>query len=177
MPDNIPPLSLMVRKFMDFNAAEYEANEMEKAARASAPFEREYCFFYGTLMDPETLSRVLNTPNGDPIMRRARVQGYQIKLWGPYPALIDGKPKQPVNGVMCEILSQAHIDRIADYETDKYKLQYCFIDILNDDDSVEKTVNGILFMWDGEEDELRPGTFDLREWKKETSHAPPQLIP
>ena len=60
MPDNIPPPSIMLGKFMNFNEAEHEAKAREQAARASAPFEREYCFFYGTLMDPETLSRVLN---------------------------------------------------------------------------------------------------------------------
>ena len=59
------------------------------------------------------------------------------------------------------------MDRLASYETEKYRLEYCFIDVLNDDDSVEKTVNGVSFMWNGEEDELRPGTFDLKEWIKE----------
>lgn len=72
-------------------------------------------------------------------MRRAMVRGYQIKLWGTYPALVDGEPNQPVYGMMCEILSQAHMARLAAYETDKYSLENCFIDILNDDNSIEKT--------------------------------------
>jgi hypothetical protein len=105
-------------------------------------------------------------------MRRARVRGYQIKLWGPYPALVDGEVNQPVNGIMCEILSQTHMDRLVAYETDKYRLEYCFIDILNDDDSVKKTINGVSFMWNGEEDELQPGTFDLKEWKRIRNYEP-----
>lgn len=66
-------------------------------------------------MNPKTLSRVLNLPNRDPIMRRARVRGYQIKLWGPYLTLVDGEPNQPVNGMMCKILSQARMDLLAAY--------------------------------------------------------------
>lgn len=127
----------------------------------------------GTLMDPETLSRVLDLRHRDhPIkLRRARVLGYKIKLWGAYPALVDGETNQPVYGMMCEILSEAHMDRLEAYETDKYSLEFCFIDLLNDDDSVEKTVHGVSFMWninrEYAEDELREGTFDLKEWKKE----------
>jgi hypothetical protein len=52
-------------------------------------------------------------------MRRTVVRGYQIKRWGPYPALVDGEPNQPVNGMMFEILSQMHMDRLAAYITDK----------------------------------------------------------
>lgn len=168
-PENLPPPSLMVRKFLNYDAAAHAAKDAEDAALASAPFERGYCSFYGSLMDPETLSRVLNLATPDSLkMRRARVLGYQIKLWGPYPALVDGEPNQSVYGVMCEISSEAHMDRLAAYETDKYSLEYCFIELLNDENgSVEKTVSGVSFMWDGEEGELRPGTFDLREWKKE----------
>lgn len=59
------------------------------------------------------------------------------------------------------------MDCLAAYGTNKYRLEYCFIDILNDDGSVERTVNGVSFMWNGEEDELRLGIFNLRECKKE----------
>jgi hypothetical protein len=58
------------------------------------------------------------------------------------------------------------MDRLAAYETEKYSLEYCFIDLLNDDGSVEKTINRVSFVWNREEDELRIGTFDLKEWKK-----------
>ncbi|KAJ5632405.1 hypothetical protein N7490_008744 [Penicillium lividum] len=100
-------------------------------------------------------------------MSRARVIGYDIKLWGPYPALIDGEPLQPVDGMVFEILSKTQLDRLESYETDNYQLQPCLIDILNHDNSVLSTVDGVTFMWNGEEDELQEGTFDLKQWKKE----------
>lgn len=118
-------------------------------------------------MDPETLSQVLRTSDSLPIMSRARVIGYGIKLWGPYPALIDGKPLQPVDGMVFEILSKTQLDRLLSYETDKYQLQPCLIDILNHDNSVESTVDGVTFMWNGQQDELQEGKFDLKQRKKE----------
>lgn len=138
-----------MRKFLNFDAAEHEAKERERAAYFFT-FKLQYCFAYGKLMYSKTLSRVLNLPNRDPIMRRARVKGYQIKLWGPYPALVDGETNQPVSGMIYKVLSEAHMDRLEAYETDKYSLEFCFNDILNDDDSAEKTVNGVLFMWNRE---------------------------
>lgn len=100
-------------------------------------------------------------------MRRARVIGFEIKLWGPYPALLNGESLRSVDGTAYEILSQTELDRLEAYETDKYQLIPCFSDLLNDDDSVEKTIEGVAFMRDGKQDELREGTFDLKQWKKE----------
>lgn len=42
-----------------------------------------------------------------------------------------------------EILSQTELDRLAAYETDKYQLRPCFLEFLNDDDSVEMTMEGV----------------------------------
>ena len=71
------------------------------------PIRDKYCFFYGTLMDPDILSKVLRSSKPLPIMRPARITGYEIKLWGPYPALIDDKPLHPVDGMVCGLLSPA----------------------------------------------------------------------
>ena len=128
---------------------------------------KEYCFFYGTLMDPHTLCQVLKSSERPHVMRRARVIGFEIKLWGPYPALLNGESLRSVDGTAYEILSQTELDRLEAYETDKYQLIPCFSDLLNDDDSVEKTIEGVAFMRDGKQDELREGTFDLKQWKKE----------
>lgn len=172
MSDTRP--SLMLRKFLEDNdsADALRQNQTEPDSSPEDgwprdPFRREYCFFYGTLMDPNTLSQVLKSSERPPVMRRARVIGYEIKLWGPYPALLDGEPLHLVDGMVYEILSQTELDRLAAYETDKYQLRPCLIDLLNDDDSVEKTIEGVAFMWDGQQDELREGTFDLKQWKKE----------
>ena len=118
-------------------------------------------------MDPETLSQVLGTPHSLPTLTPARVLGWAIKLWGPYPALVDGEPLQPVDGMAFEILSKTQLDRLISYETDQYQLQPCYIDIRNHDDSVRGTVDGVTFIWNGELDELQEGKFELKQRKKE----------
>ncbi|KAJ5175666.1 uncharacterized protein N7482_001543 [Penicillium canariense] len=175
MPKTLPPPSLMVRKFLNHSASGHESTESLRASpnsseEGSAPadfFERQYCFVYGTLMDPETLSQVLRTSHSLPIMSRARVIGYEIKPWGPYPALVDGESRQPVDGMAFEILSKTQLDRLVSYETEIYQLQPCLIDILEHDSSVERTVDGVTFMWNGQRAELQEGKFDLKDWKKE----------
>ncbi|KAJ6093035.1 hypothetical protein N7486_008324 [Penicillium sp. IBT 16267x] len=170
-----PPPSLMVRKFLNHSASGHDSTQSmstpptssQEGSTPADPFERQYCFFYGTLMDPETLSQVLRTSDSLPIMSRARVIGYDVKLWGPYPALIDGKPLRPVDGMVFEILSKTQLDRLMSYETDNYQLQSCLIDILNHDNSVISTVDGVTFIWNGQQDELQEGKFDLKQWKKE----------
>ncbi|KAJ5404865.1 hypothetical protein N7465_006149 [Penicillium sp. CMV-2018d] len=166
--------SRMLRKFLEHNDSADTLRQNQTASDNSAedgwprdPFQREYCFFYGTLMDPHTLSQVLKSSKRPPVLRHARVIGFEIKLWGPYPALLSGKPLRSVDGMAYEILSQTQLDRLAAYETDKYQLRPCLIELLNDDDSIEETVEGVTFMWNGQRDELREGTFDLKRWKKE----------
>lgn len=60
-------------------------------------FEQRYCFFYGTLMDPATLARVLGLPDL-PKLRPAKLAGYHTKLWGPYPAPLDDEHHREVTG-------------------------------------------------------------------------------
>ncbi|KAJ5382742.1 hypothetical protein N7517_000653 [Penicillium concentricum] len=157
MSDTRP--SIMVRKFLQDDQSE-DPNQYQTAFDGSAskspedgwprdPFRQEYCFFYGTLMDPQTLSRVLKLSDPTHVLRCARVIGYKIRLWAPtLPFLM------------------AQIDRLVAYETDKSQLRPCLIELLNDDDT-EKTIEGVTFMWNGRQDELREGLFDLKQWKKE----------
>ncbi|KAJ5851466.1 uncharacterized protein N7529_010851 [Penicillium soppii] len=166
------PPSRMVRKFLNDTGSKDTSMKNETASDCSpengwpqGPYE-EHCFFYGTSMDPHTLSQVLNLSK-PPVMRRARVAGHEIKLWGQYPALLGGKPGHSVHGVVSELLTRPQLDRLAAYETDKYRLTACYIEILNDDDSIEKTIEGACFKWDGQDDELREGAFDLKQWKKD----------
>lgn len=44
-------------------------------------------FFYGTLSLPHILQRVLSLDSA-PILLPATIEGYTLKMWGPYPALI-----------------------------------------------------------------------------------------
>lgn len=163
--------SAMVPKFLQADA---QPNPMPSPAsdnnheeiRPEDSAEDKYCFFYGSLMDPDMLSKVLKSSKPLPTMRPARVTGYKIKLWGPYPALLD-QPMNPVDGMMCGPLSTRQLRRLAVYETDHYCLRACSIDVLNDDGTLNQTIEGVSFMWDGREDELRDGTFSLKQWKKD----------
>ncbi|OQE87196.1 hypothetical protein PENNAL_c0020G01362 [Penicillium nalgiovense] len=108
-------------------------------------------------MDPHMLSQALKLLEQPPVMGRARVTGFEIKLWGPYPAPLE-KPLHSVEGVACEILSQMQLDRLAAYETDKYRLRPCLIDLLDSDDNIQKDIEGVTFMWNGQQNELREAT-------------------
>ncbi|CAG8166327.1 unnamed protein product [Penicillium olsonii] len=167
--------SAMVRKFMQANASTDPprptllpaGDDSAENSWPQDPIRDEYCFFYGTLMDPDTLCKVLGLSRPPLLMRPARIIGYQIKLWGPYPALLDDKPLNPVDGMVCGLLSPARLDRLRSYESNKYQLQGCLINILNDDGSTEKTIEGVSFMWNGRPDELRGGSFDPKQWGKD----------
>ena len=117
-------LSPMARKFLhsDGEAWEQDPNYDYKA------FRKQYYFFYGTLMDPTTLSKVLNNisrEQGYP----AKVIGYSYMLWGPYPALLNGPPGKTVYGMAYEIQSREEADKLQAYETDNYRAQSCLIDL------------------------------------------------
>jgi Gamma-glutamyl cyclotransferase, AIG2-like len=53
-------------------------------------------------MDPTTLAKVLHLEER-PILRPAKIIGYRCLLWGPYPALIDGKSGMSVTGVAYDV--------------------------------------------------------------------------
>ena len=80
-----------------------------------------------------------------------------MKLQGPYLALLGDQPLSPVDGIVCGLLSSRQLDRLVVYEADKSQLRSCLINIFNNG-SIEKTVDGVSFMWNGREDELWEGT-------------------
>ena len=69
---------------------------------------------------------------------------------------------------MCGLLSSRQLDRLVVYEADKFQLKSCLVNIFNNG-SIEKTVDGVSFLWNGREDELRGGTFDLKQGRADTS--------
>lgn len=170
MMHNTRPSS-MVRKSLQDNASSNPSRlsllpPSDNSDESSLPQDSnrdKYCFFYETLMDPGTKSKVLGSSRRPHILLPARITGYQIKLWGPHPALLDDKPLHPVDGMVCGLLSPIELDRIAAYETDNYHLQDCLIEVLDDDANTKKTIEGVTFMWSGRHDELWDGTFDLKQ--------------
>lgn len=118
-------------------------------------------FFYGSLMDPSRLIRVAGLGQSDrPIMRPASLIGYSCKMWGPYPALVEGPPDAVVYGVTYEVKSQDVAARLAYYETTAYEEHACTIYL----EGGEK-VSGVTFKWRGNADDenLREGVFSLQE--------------
>ncbi|CAG7937610.1 unnamed protein product [Penicillium nalgiovense] len=156
--------SLMQRKFMQF-FAEDDASEGHTSSQCwePEPFRKQYCFFYGTLMDPPTLARILQLPE-PPTMRPAKVVGYHIKLWGPYPALLTGPPLHPVDGLAYKVQSQEQLNRLSAYETSKYRIKACMIKFPSENGGEEERVRGIVFIWNGESEELREGSFTVEKW-------------
>ncbi|KAJ5574300.1 uncharacterized protein N7459_008727 [Penicillium hispanicum] len=121
------------------------------------PFQKQYCFLYGTLKDPGILSTVLHSSE-PPKMRPARVISFYVKLWGPYPTLLVGPPFQPIEAPAYEMQSQEECDRIVAYESDKLRLHPCLIAFLDDPDGVKEIVEGVTFVWNGPPQELKGWT-------------------
>jgi gamma-glutamylcyclotransferase (GGCT)/AIG2-like uncharacterized protein YtfP len=146
----------MVRKFL---AAESDTNVTYK----TEPWKPVYYFFYGSLMDERKLTQVLRL-DSPPVLRPASIVGYSIKMWGPYPALIDGPPGNVVNGLAFEIQNEGHEKSLAHYETDSYRCVSCFIK----PGTGGEQITGKTFVWayDPNDKDLSPGSFDLEAWRR-----------
>ncbi|KAJ4360746.1 uncharacterized protein N0V89_001313 [Didymosphaeria variabile] len=81
-------------------------------------------FFYGSLADPEKLSRVLEVKS-KPVLSPAEIRGGRLMIWGEYFALVDGTEQDFVSGWVYVVESQAHEDKLRWYETGKYEVVRC----------------------------------------------------
>ena len=78
-------------------------------------------FFYGTLMDPSILSAVLDLDpaaaeqrKADFDLRPAYIVGYECKLWGQYPALVDGPGFSSIEGAVFQVRTVQEGKRLAE---------------------------------------------------------------
>ncbi|KIA75901.1 hypothetical protein HK57_00306 [Aspergillus ustus] len=117
-------------------------------------------FFYGTLSDPAMLRDVLGLET-KPQLRPATLIGYECKLWGQYPAILDALEKV-VHGAVWHVETKEHAERLAEYETDNYQAQPCRIDYTDGNEPVENY--GYVFKFAGDVRDLSEGTFDLATW-------------
>jgi gamma-glutamylcyclotransferase (GGCT)/AIG2-like uncharacterized protein YtfP len=119
-------------------------------------------FFYGSLMDCEVLQAIFGLPE-IPTTRPASISGFHIKMWGIYPTLIPSQSGS-VNGTVWKVISQAHFDRLATYETAAYRWDECDAVL----EGGETLKNCRTFCWAGESDskELEDGSFDLERYQK-----------
>ena len=120
-------------------------------------WDEKFYFFYGTLMDPSTLTNVLGHPR--PETYPAFITGYSMKLWGQYPALVNEATDQRISGRAYHVTSKTEADRLAAYETSMYRTSGCTIYFEDGSQAA-----GVTFVWDSDPSLLREGTFDLRDW-------------
>lgn len=126
------------------------------------PFWPVHMFSYGSLMDPEVLQAILDLPEPPPT-RPATISGFRIKMWGIYPTLIPSHSGS-VAGTVWKVTSEAHFDRLADYETAAYRWDEC--DAVLEGGEVLRGCR--TFCWAGEPEskELEDGSFDLERYQK-----------
>ncbi|OBT42037.1 hypothetical protein VE00_07447 [Pseudogymnoascus sp. WSF 3629] len=151
---DLGPPSLMTRKFIEAEQSNYSY----PPSRVQA-FRKKFHFFYGTLMDRQTLAKVLQLDNLPPLVP-AKISGYHCKLWGEYPALVGGEPDEPVYGMAYEVQSPEENQLLQAYETDRYVRTGCIVEF---EDGTE--VIGNTFKWRGDKTELKEGDFSLKDWK------------
>ncbi|KAI1168584.1 hypothetical protein F5B18DRAFT_595724 [Nemania serpens] len=145
-----------------------------------ATFEPFYFFFYGSLQVRSVLRSVCDIKHkeeddddDDAIFRtNASIRGWEVKMWGPYPALIpaiadaDGEDGR-VRGVawLCE--KHEHVTRLCSYETDAYRIAYCDVEVPSaDGNGVEILKNARTFVSIFAAHELRRGAFDLEDYQE-----------
>lgn len=158
--------NIMLEKFEAVDYAELEevhrkagiALNEEIARRREA---KELYFFYGSLMFPRMLQHVLDLPEL-PKLKPAHIIGFHLKVWGPYPAVVDGKPGEIVKGMAYEVETPEQKDKLAKYETECYRTMDVFIQVSGE----EESVLGTTFVWNGDADELDEGAFDVESWEK-----------
>lgn len=94
--DNKQKLFNMDRKFRIGNASIPNPDRDN-----SLGFRPLYICFYGTLMDPTQLQKVLSLENL-PTLQAASTIGWRVMLWGQYPASVF-KPSNVIHGMAYEV--------------------------------------------------------------------------
>lgn len=148
------------KKFQYAQGAFYEPSNPPPLKDLLAPRTGPY-FFYGTLMDPSILMEILNLME-TPILRPAKIIVYSSKIWGQYPALVDGPQDSVVEDAMYEVQSEKHAARLAEYETKAYRTTPCRIRLTDGEEPSE--VYGTTFKYAGPKMDLDEGDFDLSTW-------------
>jgi gamma-glutamylcyclotransferase (GGCT)/AIG2-like uncharacterized protein YtfP len=158
--------SIMVRKFLEYDSQSARGDRSTFVYRPLSdkpqPFKKVFYFFYGTLMDSDTLSKVLGTERRPETQPAKIFRGFTCKLWGPYPALINAeRPWEPIHGVVYEVQNEDEEQRLLDYHGVHYSLTICKVEL---EDGSTNWVH--TFEWQGDESRLKEGKFDLDAWKK-----------
>ncbi|PGH09603.1 hypothetical protein AJ79_05659 [Helicocarpus griseus UAMH5409] len=109
-------------------------------------------FFYGTLTNESNLATAIGVAR--PLaLRRAKVVGYKLMLYGAHPALTDGPTTAEVRGMAFHVSLPSHARRLRGYATESFAAEACRIHF---EDGEKEVVDGFTFMWDGKSSDLRP---------------------
>ncbi|CAL1710967.1 unnamed protein product [Somion occarium] len=153
-PTFSPDWSTLSRRH-ELHSATYEIS----ADFASSESPLRLLFFYGTLSLPHVLKRVLSLTNTPPL-QSAFVFGYSVKMWGPYPALVQLKEsddeatdKEPVEG-KAFWASEEQIRLLTQHEGENYALAPIAVHI------GQTVTSGYTFVWCGYPEEVDEGAFD-----------------
>jgi hypothetical protein len=121
-------------------------NRATSASFVPLPTPDQYAvwhFFYGTLADPDVLSRHLDL-SYEPKYIDAQVDDGRIRTWaGKYKAMVDA-PGEAVEGSACLVESRDQEDALRFYETDQYEVVRCRIKTLNG------ALDGLKFRFSGD---------------------------
>jgi hypothetical protein len=121
-----------------------------RICNAPSPLQSEYpvsYFFYGTLAEPDRLSRLLDL-DYEPSLRAAAISRGKKRKWGNYYALVDGMEQDKTEGWLYEMLNKEQEDELRRYESSNYEVVRCEIKV------GEEVVHGLTFRFCGDESEL-----------------------
>lgn len=100
-----------------------------------------------------------------PVVEVARIRGFEIRMWGIYPALIPSNDStKEILGTFWKVLNDLQVKRLCLYETDAYKTVPVPL-ITGAGDVIE---DARTFIWAGEagSSDLEDGAFDLERYQK-----------
>jgi hypothetical protein len=82
-----------------------------------------------------------------------------MMLWVEYPALIF-KMNNITYGMAYEVFKSEHVEYLARYETEFYKVKGCMNKLADG-----REVAGKTFIWNAGKELLKEGSFNLRDWR------------
>ncbi|KAL9120890.1 MAG: hypothetical protein Q9187_002557 [Circinaria calcarea] len=115
---------------------------LDDHSTSPSPAQDEYpvwYFFYGTLSNPEILSRIIALPDvTSPDLRPASVAGGVIRTWADkYKALVDASDDSYTDGWAYRVISEIQEEALLYYETEKYEVVRCEMLIQGDEHKVK----------------------------------------
>ncbi|KAF8637474.1 hypothetical protein AX16_010802 [Volvariella volvacea WC 439] len=118
--------------------------------------EEGYFFFYGTCTLPHIFKKTLGLEEA-PTYRDARIRGYDIKMCGQQPVLVESEsdPLVKVEG-KAWFGNENNLERLQKYAGNNYKWTNASMRL----EGEKRPVVGWAFEWAGDPSELQDGVFD-----------------